>query len=39
MLVRLLPTDTELRLGVVAALAGAPIFLLIALRRGNVRHD
>jgi len=39
MLVRLLPTDTELRLGVVAALAGAPIFLLIALRRGTVRHD
>lgn len=39
MLVRLLPTDTELRLGVVAALAGAPVFLLIALRRGNVRHD
>ncbi|ALJ15638.1 FecCD family ABC transporter permease [Sphingopyxis macrogoltabida] len=39
MLVRLLPTDTELRLGVVAALAGAPIFLLIVLRRGNVRHD
>jgi iron complex transport system permease protein len=39
MLVRLLPTDTELRLGVVAALAGAPIFLLIAMRRGNIRHD
>lgn len=39
MLVRLLPTDTELRLGVVAALAGAPVFLLIAMRRGNVRHD
>lgn len=39
MLVRLLPTDTELRLGVVAALAGAPVFLLIVLRRGNVRHD
>lgn len=39
MLVRLLPTDTELRLGVVAALAGAPIFLLIVLRRGNMRHD
>lgn len=38
-LIRLLPTDTELRLGVVAALAGAPIFLLIAFRRGNVRHD
>ncbi len=39
MLVRLLPTGTELRLGVVAALAGAPVFLLIAMRRGNVRHD
>ncbi|WP_432770529.1 MAG: iron ABC transporter permease [Sphingopyxis sp.] len=39
LLVRLLPTDTELRLGVVAALAGAPIFLMIALRRGNIRHD
>lgn len=39
MLIRLLPTDNELRLGVVAALAGAPIFLLIAVRRGNVRHD
>lgn len=39
MLIRLLPTDTELRLGVVAALAGAPVFLWIAIRRGNVRHD
>lgn len=33
--VRLLPTDNELRLGVVAALAGAPIFTLIVLRRGR----
>lgn len=39
LLVRWLPTDTELRLGVVAALAGAPLFILIALQRGNVRHD
>lgn len=39
LLVRLLPTDTELRLGVVAALAGAPVFLLIAMRRGTIRHD
>lgn len=38
MLVRLLPTDTELRLGVVAALAGAPIFTMIALRRGRGVH-
>lgn len=34
--VRLLPTDNELRLGVVAALAGAPIFTLIVLRRGRM---
>lgn len=33
LLVRLLPTDNELRLGVVAALAGAPIFMIIVLRR------
>ena len=38
MLVRLLPTDTELRLGVVAALAGAPLFMLIAWRRGARSH-
>lgn len=36
--VRLLPTDNELRLGVVAALAGAPIFMAIVLRRGRARH-
>lgn len=35
--VRLLPTDNELRLGVVAALAGAPIFMAIVLRRGRAR--
>ena len=31
--VRLAPTDTELRLGVVAALIGAPVFVWIAARR------
>jgi iron complex transport system permease protein len=39
LLIRLAPTDTELRLGVVAALAGAPLFMLIAWRRGNMGHD
>ena len=33
-LVRVLPTGTELRLGVVAALVGAPLFVRIALQRG-----
>jgi iron complex transport system permease protein len=28
-----LPTDSELKLGVVAALVGAPLFVLIAARR------
>ncbi len=32
--VRLLPTDTELKLGVVAALIGAPVFVWIATHRG-----
>ena len=32
--VRLAPTDTELRHGVVAALIGAPVFIWIAARRG-----
>lgn len=32
--IRLLPTDNELRLGVVAALLGAPVFIWIASRRG-----
>lgn len=36
--IRLLPTGTELRLGVVAALAGAPLFMLIAWRRGAGAH-
>ncbi len=31
--VRLLPTDSELKLGVVAALIGAPVFIWIASRR------
>ena len=35
--VRLLPTDSELRLGVVAALIGAPIFVWIAARGRLVR--
>ncbi|NNF17927.1 MAG: iron ABC transporter permease [Gammaproteobacteria bacterium] len=38
LLVRTLPTTTELKLGVVAALIGAPAFVWIASRRG-VRHD
>lgn len=38
LLVRLLPTDNELRLGVVAALAGAPIFMMIVLRRERSVH-
>jgi iron complex transport system permease protein len=33
--VRLLPTSTELKLGVVAALIGAPAFIWIAARRGQ----
>ncbi|MDZ3831655.1 MAG: iron ABC transporter permease [Sphingopyxis sp.] len=36
--VRLLPTEDELRLGVVAALAGAPIFVAIVLQRGRIRR-
>lgn len=35
--VRLLPTDAELRLGVVAALVGAPVFAWIAARGGLSR--
>ena len=31
--VRVMPGENELKLGVVAALVGAPIFLLIAVRR------
>jgi iron complex transport system permease protein len=36
--VRLLPTNTELKLGVVAALIGAPAFVWIAIQRRTV-HD
>jgi len=32
--VRVFPGDTELKLGVVAALIGAPVFVMIAIRRG-----
>ncbi len=35
--VRVIPGDTELKLGVVAALIGAPVFVTIALRRGAGR--
>lgn len=34
--VRLIPTDNELKLGVVAALVGAPAFVWIAMRRRTV---
>ena len=34
--VRVLPTNTELKLGVVAALVGAPVFVWIAMRRRTV---
>lgn len=33
--IRLIPTPAELRLGVVAALIGAPVFVWIAMQRGN----
>ena len=36
--VRLLPTQSELKLGVVAAIFGAPAFIWIAMQRGR-RHD
>lgn len=36
--VRIIPTDNELKLGVVAALIGAPIFVWIAMQRRAV-HD
>ena len=35
--VRLLPTSSELKLGVVAAFIGAPVFIWITLQRGAVR--
>ncbi|MEL7104194.1 MAG: iron chelate uptake ABC transporter family permease subunit, partial [Pseudomonadota bacterium] len=36
--VRLIPTTNELKLGVVAALIGAPVFVWIAMQRRTV-HD
>ncbi|MEM7729643.1 MAG: iron ABC transporter permease [Pseudomonadota bacterium] len=36
--VRIIPTDSELKLGVVAALIGAPVFVWIAMQRRAV-HD
>jgi iron complex transport system permease protein len=36
--VRLLPTTSELKLGVVAAIIGAPAFIWIAIQR-RVMHD
>ncbi|MEM6649029.1 MAG: iron ABC transporter permease [Pseudomonadota bacterium] len=36
--VRLIPTDNELKLGVVAALIGAPVFVWVAMQRRAV-HD
>lgn len=38
-LVRLVPTGTELRLGVMAALLGAPAFIWIAVQRQRGRQD
>lgn len=36
--IRLFPWGNELHLGTLAALIGAPLFALIALRQGSVRH-
>jgi ABC-type Fe3+-siderophore transport system, permease component len=36
--VRIIPTNNELKLGVVAALIGAPVFVWIAMQRRSV-HD
>ncbi|MEO1568879.1 MAG: iron chelate uptake ABC transporter family permease subunit, partial [Pseudomonadota bacterium] len=36
--VRIIPTDNELKLGVVAALIGAPVFVWIAMQRRAI-HD
>ena len=36
--VRLLPTTSELKLGVVAALLGAPVFVWIALQRRGLHE-
>lgn len=37
-IIRVWPWGNELHLGTLAALVGAPLFLLIALRHGTVRH-
>ena len=39
LLIRLIPTTTELRLGVVAALIGAPVFIYIAVTRMRGTSD
>ncbi len=36
--IRLIPWGNELHLGTLAALIGAPLFALLAVRSGNVRH-
>lgn len=38
LIVRTLPTPVELQLGVIIAILGAPMFIWIALREGNIRH-
>lgn len=38
MIIRVWPWGNELHLGTLAALVGAPLFLLIALKHGTVRH-
>lgn len=38
LIVRTLPTPVELQLGVIIAIVGAPMFIWIALREGNIRH-
>jgi iron complex transport system permease protein len=39
LIARLVPTGQELKLGVVAALIGAPIFIWIAVRRHTLEAD
>ncbi len=39
LVIRLLPTVNELRLGVLAALIGAPLFAVIAWQQGRRSHD
>lgn len=38
LIVRTLPTPVELQLGVIIAILGAPLFIWIALREGNIRN-